>query len=191
MTPAHRVNVSIPEVAYQLLCEQAKRDGVLVGSLARELLVDQIRPPQPPGRLPTSAAATASWLQPWDATASQRAAWRAELWRRVVALVRRYPKYLANLEAGFHTHAHRVETLGALVEWRAELDAGEHIDPRNELAFQGSLQDLARLLKLENPGADVSGTALDPDQPPPSSFRRRALRTQGAKAAQASPPTPR
>jgi len=165
----YRVNVSLPEDAYFELTQRAAAEGVLVGQLARALVARGLYGVPHQDGLPAGPGA-AAWLEPWEAPAADRARWRAALWLGAVDLAHRYPARLINLEADFYRHSHRVEMLGALIAWRAELDAGEHLDPRHELAFHQALHELAQLLKHENPGADVSGTAFDPDAPPPPRF---------------------
>lgn len=169
MSPAHRVNIGLPEDTYAELAQRSAADGILPGQLAHRLVALGLYGVPHQAGLPTQPG-TAPWLEPWDAPAPERAAWRAEFWQATVSLARRYPTHLANLEADFYRLAHRAETLGALIAWRAELDAGEHIDPRHELAFQQALEQLAQLLKQQNPGADVSRTAFDPDAAAPPRY---------------------
>lgn len=169
MSQTHRVNCRLADETYTELAQRARAEGILPGALAHTLIARGLYGVPHQHGLPAAAGA-AGWLEPWDAPAPQRAAWRAEFWRATVSLARRYPTHLANLEADFYRLAHRAETLGALIAWRAELDVGEHIDPRLELAFHQALQQLAQLLKQENPGADVSGTAFDPSAPPPARY---------------------
>jgi hypothetical protein len=67
------------------------------------------------------------------------------MWAAILALHARYPRALAKLEHDWYEHPERAETLAALAVWRASIDAAAE-DPREELAFQNALQQLARQL---------------------------------------------
>jgi hypothetical protein len=74
------------------------------------------------------------------------------MWASIVALHGRYPRALGALKQGWWSDESHVETLCALVTWRAELDDGGE-DPRQELAFQAQLADYSRALRQEGGGA--------------------------------------
>ncbi len=74
------------------------------------------------------------------------------MWGAIVALHGRYPKQLQVLKEGWWTDDSTLETLCALATWRAELDDNGQ-DPREELAFQHQLADIAASLHQQSGGA--------------------------------------
>jgi hypothetical protein len=107
---------------------------------------------QPLRQLPSTAGTIstgerARWLEPYGGDAG----WRADMWGQIVALHGRFPKALAGLQECWWTENELLDTLCALAVWRAELDdAG--VDPREELAFQLQLRELAHVLRQAGGG---------------------------------------
>ncbi|MGH2879970.1 MAG: hypothetical protein ACRDK4_10250 [Solirubrobacteraceae bacterium] len=97
-----------------------------------------------------ASVASPAWVEPTGA----QERWRRELWASVCALYERYPRVFAQLIEEWWTDRALIETLGALVAWRAQLDSGELADPRSELLFQDRLELLERRLgQLGDPTA--------------------------------------
>jgi hypothetical protein len=86
---------------------------------------------------------------PWIAS-DDDPAWHQNTWGMIVALHQRYQRALAKLEHDWYECPERAETLAALAFWRANIDSSAE-DPREELAFQNALQQLARILD-QTPG---------------------------------------
>jgi hypothetical protein len=87
------------------------------------------------------------WLEPQEGDPD----WLAQMWARIVELYNRYPKALASLQDGWWTNRELLETLSALVTWRAEIDDGG-VDAREELAFHLQLRDLSQQLRQTGGG---------------------------------------
>lgn len=100
------------------------------------------------------------WLPPAGSDGRAVEAWWIEQRLRVQALRERYPAQLRRLPATYEHEPILREPVWALAHWRAQLDAGEHDDPRMELAFNRALRDFAELL-----GPAVRGTRSRPDLP--------------------------
>jgi hypothetical protein len=103
-------------------------------------------------RPPPTAGAVAGgersrWLEPYGGNAD----WRADMWGQLVALHGRFPKALGGLQEGWFAENELLETMCALAVWRAELDDADG-DPREELAFQLQLRELAHVLRQAGGG---------------------------------------
>jgi hypothetical protein len=117
--------------------------------VARSVADGMVRPLRqlPPTRRAVTTGARARWLEPYGGDAD----WRADMWGEIVALHGRYPKALAWLQEKWWADEELLETLCALVTWRAEIDdAG--IDAREELAFHLQLRELAHILRQTGGG---------------------------------------
>ncbi len=135
------------------VARQIVRDGVAVAAKSGEV---KARRPPPPEAGRTSGRPR--WLEPYGGDP----AWRQEMWGAIVALHGRYPRHLEHLKDGWWTDDSLTETLCALAVWRAEIDdAGQ--DPREELAFQHQLADLAQMLRQQGGGV---AKAWQPGAPP-------------------------
>jgi hypothetical protein len=84
------------------------------------------------------------------------------MWGSIVALHGRYPRALAHLRDGWWRDSARLETLCALVVWRAWIDQATD-DRRHELAFHAQLTDFSRELRQE--GGSIT-SARQPGAPP-------------------------
>jgi hypothetical protein len=111
-----------------------------------------------------SPASGPPWLPSEDAPA-----WAENTWGAITALHRRYPRALAKLEHDWYEHPDRTETLAALATWRASIDAAAE-DPREELAFQNAIQQLARMLDQ----AVGIGRPFNPNTPMPPEWGKAA-----------------
>ena len=166
---SYRVRITVPNGTGHDLSQIARRTGQPSSHVAADLLrgaVDRAMGPKarvesPP--VPTPAHdASAPWLEPRGETARRR---RGELWDAVLALHKRYPDELANLEADWWRRPVRVEVLGALASWRSALDTGGR-DPREELAFHTQLMAYGQILD-QSPGLDGD---LSDDATPPAEW---------------------
>jgi hypothetical protein len=147
-----RLSIRLPDPAYAALAERALAGGEPLASTASGLLrtvledpdakpVRQTRTLRPaPRTRPPSTASGPPWLP-----VERDPNWAEQTWAAILALHARYPRALAKLEHDWYEHPERAETLAALAVWRASIDAAAE-DPREELAFQNALQQLARTL---------------------------------------------
>lgn len=127
-----------------------------VAGAANEGNVRRLRPvPTPIG---PNSNSRARWLEPYGGDPS----WRQEMWGAIVALHGRYPRHLEALTDGWWNYEAQVETLCALVTWRAEIDDGGS-DPREEIAFHTQLGGYAGLLREHGGGVTRAWT---PSAPP-------------------------
>jgi hypothetical protein len=168
-----RLSIRLPDPAYATLAERAIAGGEPLASTAsgllRTVLEDQdakpakrLRAQRPESRTrPPSTAGGPPWLPN-----EQDPNWAEHMWAAIVALHQRYPRALAKLESDWYEHPERSETLTALATWRASIDAAAE-DPREELAFQSALQQLARTLD-QSPGL---GRPFKADTPMPPGWR--------------------
>lgn len=152
-----RLSIRLPDPAYETLTVRARESGEPLASTAsgllRTVLEDQdvkptkrLRPPRPESRTrPPSHSSGPPWLP-----SEQDPNWAEQMWAAILALHQRYPRALAKLEHDWYEHPERAETLAALATWRASIDDDAE-DPREELAFQNALQQLARALD-QSPG---------------------------------------
>jgi hypothetical protein len=147
-----RLSIRLPDPAYQTLAERAHVSGEPLASTASGLLrtvledpdakaAKRLRARRPESRTrPTGHASGPPWLP-----SEQDPNWAERTWAAILALHERYPRALAKLEHDWYEQPERAETLAALAVWRASIDAAAE-DPREELAFQNALQQLARFL---------------------------------------------
>ena len=152
-----RLSIRLPDPAYETLAERAQVGGEPLASTASGLLRTVLEDPdtkpakrpralRPESRTrPPSHAGGPPWLP-----SEQDPNWADQMWSAVLALHARYPRALAKLEHDWYEHSERAETLAALAIWRASIDAAAE-DPREELAFQNALQQLASTLD-QTPG---------------------------------------
>lgn len=147
-----RLSIRLPDPAYETLAERAQAGGEPLASTASGLLrtvledpdskpAKRLRAPRPESRTRRPAQADGP---PW-LPSEQDPNWAKQMWAAILALHARYPRALAKLEHDWYEHPERAETLAALATWRANIDAAAE-DPREELAFQNALQQLARTL---------------------------------------------
>jgi len=163
-----RLMIRLPDPAHDTLEARAQQAGEPLASTAAGLLrtvledpeskpVRPVRSQRPDSRtrLPASTPGPA-WLP-----SEEDEKWADDTWGAILALHERYPRALAKLEHDWYQHPERAEMLAALATWRAAIDtAGE--DPREELAFQNALLQLARTLD-QAPGLGrpfKAGTAM-------------------------------
>lgn len=147
-----RLSIRLPDPAYETLAARAQAGGEPLASTASGLLrtvledhdaepAKRLRASRPESRTRRpSHASGPPWLP-----SEQDPNWAEQMWAAILALHARYPRALAKLEHDWYEHSERAETLAALATWRTNIDAAAE-DPREELAFQNALQQLARTL---------------------------------------------
>jgi len=155
---SHRIHIVLPDPAAERLRELTKAAHEPAATIARRLLTDalanasehgQPRQPKPTSAHPAPPAERPPWLEPYGGDP----AWRREMWGAIVALHDRYTRQLKDLKTGWWTVEAHLETLCALVVWRAAID-NSATDPREELAFHDQLADYAHTLRKEGGGVD-------------------------------------
>lgn len=145
----NRITLRLPDHTITLLQKQAARQGEPAATLAANLLQTSLQqpptqPPQPPAPDPP-AQPPALQPPPWIPN-NQDPDWHQTTWDAITALHQRYPRPLRRLEADWHQHPERIETLAALATWRTRIDQAAQ-DPREELAFHHALHNLQTTLE--------------------------------------------
>jgi len=171
MEPMRRLSIRLPDPAYEALAARAQAGGEPLASTASGLLrtiledpdakpAKRLRAPRPESRTRRPSHADGP---PW-LPSEQDPGWAEQMWAAILALHARYPRALAKLEHDWYEHPERAETLAALAVWRSSIDAAAE-DPREELAFQNALQQLARALdQTQSLGRPFSADAAIPTE---------------------------
>jgi len=148
--------IRLPDPSHEALQQRAQQTGEplasTAASLLRTMLEDGEQATKRRERLrtrPTPQTRAMGTGAPWIAPEDDPD-WHKNTWGMILALHERYPRALAKLEHDWYEHPERAETLAALAIWRASIDSSAE-DPREELAFQNALQQLARTLD-QTPG---------------------------------------
>jgi hypothetical protein len=145
-----RITIRLPDPTITLLQKHASKQGEPAATLAANLLQTSLQqpppqPPPPPATQDPPAQPSAPQPPPWIPN-NQDPNWHQTTWNAITALHQRYPRALRRLEADWHQHPERTETLAALATWRTRIDQTAQ-DPREELAFHHALQQLQTTLE--------------------------------------------
>ncbi len=171
---SQRIQIVLPDPIAEQLRELAAGADTPPSTLAAQIVSGgvalaakdgKVRPLRPASVLVGgNDSERAPWLEPYGGDSE----WRKQMWGALVALHGRYPTQLEALKDKWWKDDSLTETLCALAVWRAELDdAGR--DPRDELAFQNQLADLALVLGRQGGGVTK---AWKPGAPPPEWARK-------------------
>jgi hypothetical protein len=171
----NNITIQLPDDTNNTLRQRASANGepptTFASTLLRQALEEPNTTSQPaPTRqlrpTPKAPAGPPPWLPP-----TNDPDWYPEMWDAILALRQRYTAMLLRLERNWWLRADRAETLGALVTWRASIDA-EAQDPREELAFHSALFHLKTIIDHTRSTVDIP----PPDDSPPPEWCRRPNR---------------
>jgi hypothetical protein len=176
---SRRLKITLPDPVCAQLEGIAADTGEPVSRLAAQLVLRGVAycPGDSQQTKPPSSGLQDRRRPRWLAPRGEDGGWRFEMWNAITALYNRYTLELSDLNDHWWESEALVETLCALVTWRRRIDESAR-DPQEELAFQASLADCARILRAEA----ASATRAWSPGPPPASWQAdtaaREIRTQ-------------